>query len=74
MLQQQALPAAPNDARCPQCSLINACLPGVVADAAYLRGLQGALFTIYPSSDTHTTSSTTHLPGLDDTPPNAFDE
>jgi len=49
MLRQQELPGAPNDARCRDCSLLDACLPGVVADSAHLRGLQGALFTVYPS-------------------------
>ncbi|MEX2238008.1 MAG: CRISPR-associated protein Cas4 [Dehalococcoidia bacterium] len=44
ILRQQALPPAPNDARCPNCSLINACLPSVVAETARLRGLQGSLF------------------------------
>lgn len=44
LLQAQRLPLAPNDARCPNCSLINICLPAVVAETARLRGLQGALF------------------------------
>jgi CRISPR-associated exonuclease Cas4 len=44
LLRTQALPAAPNDRRCPNCSLINACLPSVVGEPARLRGLQGALF------------------------------
>jgi CRISPR-associated exonuclease Cas4 len=44
MLAAQSLPPAPNDARCPTCSLFNACLPGVVAEPARVRGLQGALF------------------------------
>lgn len=44
MLKEQRLPEAPNDARCPNCSLINACLPWVVGEPARLRGLQGALF------------------------------
>jgi len=44
ILRTQQLPSAPNDARCPNCSLINACLPFVVAEPARLRGLQGALF------------------------------
>ncbi|MBA3877566.1 MAG: CRISPR-associated protein Cas4 [Anaerolinea sp.] len=44
MLVAQRLPAAPNDARCPRCSLINACLPSVVGEPHRLRGLQGALF------------------------------
>ncbi len=44
MLAQQRVPPAPNDARCPRCSLINSCLPFVVAEEARLRGLQGALY------------------------------
>lgn len=44
MLLEQQVPPAPNDARCPQCSLINSCLPSVVAEGARLRGLQGALY------------------------------
>jgi CRISPR-associated exonuclease Cas4 len=44
MLQRQELPEAPNDRRCPNCSLIYACVPGVVSARARLRGLQGALF------------------------------
>ncbi|MCC6179714.1 MAG: CRISPR-associated protein Cas4 [Chloroflexi bacterium] len=44
LLVRQALPAAPNDARCRRCSLIHACLPSVVGERARLRGLQGALF------------------------------
>jgi CRISPR-associated exonuclease Cas4 len=43
-LRTQTLPEAPNDARCPACSLINACLPAVVGERARMRGLQGALF------------------------------
>jgi CRISPR-associated exonuclease Cas4 len=44
MLERQEVPAAPNDERCPSCSLINACLPSAVAGAARIRGLQGTLF------------------------------
>src|SRR5205823_13594296 len=44
ILREQRLPPAPNDARCPNCSLINACLPAVVGEPARMRGLQGALF------------------------------
>lgn len=44
VIQSQRLPPAVNDARCPNCSLINACLPGVVGQPAQLRGLKGALF------------------------------
>lgn len=44
ILSDQSLPPAPNDARCPNCSLINACRPSVVRDAARIRGYQGTLF------------------------------
>lgn len=44
MLREQHLPPAPNDARCPNCSLLNACLPAVVGEPNRMRGLQGALF------------------------------
>ena len=44
MLAAQRLPDAPNDARCCNCSLINACLPGVVGERTRMHGLQGALF------------------------------
>jgi CRISPR-associated exonuclease Cas4 len=47
MLLDQRLPEAPNDERCPNCSLINACLPFVVAEPARLRGLQGTLFQLW---------------------------
>lgn len=45
MLAEFRLPPAPDDARCRHCSLRQECLPGVVAQPARLRGLQGALFT-----------------------------
>ena len=44
MLRAQRLPPALNDARCPSCSLLNACLPSVIGEPARVRGLQGALF------------------------------
>jgi CRISPR-associated exonuclease Cas4 len=44
ILRAQYLPDAPNDERCPNCSLLSACLPSVVGDVARMRGLQGALF------------------------------
>lgn len=44
MLRTLRLPAAPNDSRCPNCSLIKACLPNVVAERARLGGLQSTLF------------------------------
>jgi len=47
LLKHQRLPPPVNDARCPNCSLIDACLPGGISDRAHLRGLQGALFHPY---------------------------
>jgi CRISPR-associated exonuclease Cas4 len=47
MLRAQRLPPAPHDARCPNCSLVQACLPQVVGEPARLRGLQGALFRVF---------------------------
>ncbi len=44
MLRSPRLPPPPNDDRCVNCSLSEPCLPGVVADRARQRGLQGALF------------------------------
>lgn len=44
MLQGQSVPTPRNDARCPNCSLIDVCLPRVVGNPDRLRGLQGALF------------------------------
>lgn len=49
LLARQELPPPVNDSRCPDCSLINACLPGVVGEAPRVRGYQGALFR--PMSD-----------------------
>ena len=43
-IRSQRLPPAPNDARCPNCSLLNACLPSVIGEPARIRGMQGALF------------------------------
>lgn len=42
------LPEAPNDARCPNCSLINACLPAVIGQHSRLQKLQIALFVPQP--------------------------
>ncbi len=44
MLATQSLPPAPNDRRCPKCSLLDSCLPSVVTARDRLRGLQGSLF------------------------------
>lgn len=49
LLAEQQLPPPVNDSRCPDCSLINACLPAVVGDAPRVRGHQGALWM--PASD-----------------------
>ncbi|MBF6614908.1 MAG: CRISPR-associated protein Cas4 [Chloroflexi bacterium] len=51
ILQAQIIPAAPNDERCPSCSLLNSCLPSVVGERARLRGLQGALFQTYEQDE-----------------------
>lgn len=50
MLRGTALPPAVNDARCPNCSLFDACLPDLTATPARLRGFQGALFRIEDDS------------------------
>jgi CRISPR-associated exonuclease Cas4 len=43
------LPEAPNDARCPKCSLFEACLPALAARPARLRGIMAELF--HPAPD-----------------------
>lgn len=44
LLRTARLPEPANDERCPNCSLSDPCMPGVVADRSRLRGLQGSLF------------------------------
>ena len=44
MLAGTRLPEAPNDQRCPRCSLFDACLPVLTASPARIRGFQSALF------------------------------
>lgn len=44
MLIRQNLPPAPNDARCPNCSLIQSCLPSVVAESRCVRRVVAGLF------------------------------
>lgn len=51
MLAIQRLPGPVNDARCENCSLIDACLPAVVGEPARLRGLEGALFLPYGAEE-----------------------
>jgi CRISPR-associated exonuclease Cas4 len=46
MLLGERLPPAPNDQRCPRCSLFDACLPGLAASPARIRGFHGALFRV----------------------------
>ncbi len=48
MLVEQRVPEAPNDARCPNCSLINACMPGVIASPERLARHGRALFMPLP--------------------------
>jgi CRISPR-associated exonuclease Cas4 len=45
MLRSERLPPAVNDARCPNCSLIESCLPGVVANAHRLGAFRALLYT-----------------------------
>lgn len=44
MLDGDRLPAAINDARCPNCSLVDACTPGIASRPAVIRGHYAELF------------------------------
>jgi CRISPR-associated exonuclease Cas4 len=44
MLAGERLPDAPDDPRCPNCSLVDACLPGLTAHPARLRAFYAELF------------------------------
>lgn len=46
LLAGSRLPPAPDDQRCPKCSLFDACLPNLAAHPARVRGAQGALFVL----------------------------
>jgi CRISPR-associated exonuclease Cas4 len=46
LLRQTALPPAPNDARCRNCSLNSSCLPGVVAEQQRLARFLSALYLV----------------------------
>lgn len=48
MLRDQRLPDAPNDERCPACSLINACLPQVIGRRQQVNVWQQRLYTPLP--------------------------
>ncbi len=50
-LATQAMPPAPNDARCPNCSLRDSCLPSVLAERGRLAALQRGLFHPLPILD-----------------------
>jgi CRISPR-associated exonuclease Cas4 len=54
MLLEQIVPPPVNDRRCPNCSLVESCLPDAIASRDRLRGLQGTLFQ--PGSETCTSS------------------
>jgi len=51
MLQAQTLPPAENDERCRGCSLLELCLPDVVASPQRIRGLQSALYRATDARD-----------------------
>jgi len=44
MLDGDRLPQAVNDARCPNCSLVDACTPGIASRPAVIRGHYAELF------------------------------
>lgn len=44
MLAEQRLPEAVDDARCPNCSLVDACTPRIAAHPAVIRGFYAELF------------------------------
>lgn len=44
MLQHDRLPEAIDDARCPNCSLIDACTPAIASRPAVIRGHYAELF------------------------------
>ena len=44
LLNSKVLPPPVNDHRCPQCSLLEICQPGVLADTGKLHRLRGSLF------------------------------
>ncbi|RJX23317.1 MAG: CRISPR-associated protein Cas4 [Ammonifex sp.] len=49
MLKEPRLPPPFNDERCPNCSLINSCLPGAVAERKRLKALRAQLFKVHDS-------------------------
>ena len=51
MFEAGVLPPAPNDARCPKCSLIDSCLPAAVAARTASRTYQSRLFLVDEPED-----------------------
>lgn len=51
MLKSMALPAAVNDQRCENCSLIESCLPAVIAKPGRWQSYQATLFTPIDTRD-----------------------
>jgi CRISPR-associated exonuclease Cas4 len=51
MLRGSRLPPAVDDARCPNCSLLDACLPALAANPVRLRGYQSMLFYVPEDDD-----------------------
>jgi CRISPR-associated exonuclease Cas4 len=51
MLSAQTLPPALDNARCPNCSLINACLPAIIGRQGRLQALQRALYEPQPLAE-----------------------
>jgi CRISPR-associated exonuclease Cas4 len=50
LLEGTTLPPAPNDARCPKCSLVESCLPGVIVRPGRVRTYRARLFTLEESA------------------------
>lgn len=46
LLERRILPKPPNDERCPECSLIEACVPRVLGEQGKLRAALQDLFTL----------------------------
>lgn len=53
MLKSMVLPPAVNDQRCEKCSLIESCLPSIVAKPGRLQSYRAGLFAIEESVENH---------------------
>lgn len=49
LLERRILPEPPNDERCPECSLIEACMPRVLGERTRLKRMIGELFRLEES-------------------------